>query len=643
MISFFRRVMYSKFGVAVTLIFVVILGLAFAAGDVTGLSGAGPLGGGDRVASVGGNSITTSDLGQAITSQVDQARQQDPKVTTKSFLAQGGLEPLLADLIDRLAILGWGEKHGLTPSSRLIDSEIAKIDSFQGLDGKFSNQTYQQVIRQRGFTDKQVRQDLAESLAGRMLLSPAEIAAMMPQAATLRYAGVVTEHRRGAIALLPSAVFAPKVAPGDAEIQAYYRAHVTDYQRPDRRILRYATFTDAALKTLPAPTEVEVAAAYGNAKARFAASETRTIAQLILPTEAAARAVLAEVQGGKTLESSAAAKGLSVAKLSIASKDQLSGQTSAAIADATFGAAQGKVSGPGKGPLGWYLMRVDAVTAKAGKTLDQARGEIVIALTTSKRRAALTDFSAKIEDEFDNGSTLAEVAKELGLPVVETAPLTADGGVYGEPGKTAPADLAKIIPSAFAMESEGQPQLAEIEPGKTFAVYDVRTIARAAPAPLAEVRGQVATDLSLSQGSAAARAAAQKIEAAVKGGKDIGAAMAALGLPLPPVDRVDTGREQLQQMKQVPPPVQVLFSMASGKLRVVGAPRNRGWYVIKLDAVTPGQVAPNDPRLGQLGQELSKVVAREYSQQLAAAMRAELGVKRNPDAIRGVTARLVGN
>lgn len=154
------------------------------------------------------------------------------------------------------------------------------------------------------------------------------------------------------------------------------------------------------------------------------------------------------------------------------------------------------------------------------------------------------------------------------------------------------------------------------------------------PAPLAEIRAAVVQDVQLSKGAVAAKAAAQKLEAALKKGMDMGLAMATLGATLPPVDRVDMGREDLQRYGQrVPPPLQVLFGMGKGTVKLMGAPRNRGWYVLQLDGVTPGKVDAADPRLAGLQRELSSSVGREYSDQLIAAMAAEIGVERNEAGI----------
>ena len=641
MLQFFRKSLGSKFGAGLGLSFILILGLAFAAGDIAGNNSFVGVSR-DRAAVVGKTHVENTEVERAVTRTVENLRREQPTVTMKQFMAEGGFEQVLRNVIDLNVINEFGRKHGLYVGNRLIDSEIAKIQDVQGPDGKVSDQLYKAFLQQRGLNDTQLRRELGNSLMARQMLANADLGVAVPGTLVQRFAAVVTERRTGQIGLLPSTAFVSKTLPSDSELGTWYAANQAAFIRPERRVIRYATFSDAVLKTVPAPTEAEITAAYNANKARFEASESRKVSQLVLPTEAAAKAALAET-AGKSLEAVAAAKGLTVASLASLEKSALAIQTSQSAANAAFSAPKGKVLGPIKVPLGWVLLRVDAVEGKAGKTIDQARAELLPDLIEQKRRAALTDFSARIEEEFDNGSTLTDIAKELGLTLTETAPLLKNGQVFGQEGKTAPAELARVISTGFSMEGEGQPQLAEVVPGKQFVVFDVAQIMPSAAPPLAEVKQQAITEYQLEKGAAAARAAALKIEQMVKQGTDLGAALASLRLPLPPVDQVNLPREQVQQMgQQTPPPVALLFSLAKGQVKLLGAPRNRGWYVVKVTDVIPGKVAPNDPRLPQFQQTMARVTAQEYSAQLRAAMRIDVGVKRNDTAINALKTRLSG-
>ncbi len=643
MLQFFRNFFSSKFGVVITMGLLILIALAFASADVTGSNSFGGVAGGDRVAIVGKERIGTGSLSKAATTALEGMKKDNPRLSMKAFLAQGGLDQVLDDLIARTAIGEFGQKHGIIAGDRLIDSEIAKIPGFRGQDGKFSDAAYHQMLQQRGLDDKTVRDDLGQGLIARQVLVPAAFGAVVPNDLVMRYATLLRERRTGGIATIPAAAFAPKTPPSDAEIAAFYARNKDHYIRPERRVIRYATFDDTTLKNVAAPTDAEIAARYNANKAQYAASETRKIAQLVMPTEAGAKAVLAELAKGGTLESAASSKGLGVAALTAVSKQTLADQSSAAVADASFAAAKGKIAGPVRSGLGWHLMRIDSIDIKAERSLAQVTGELTTAITAEKRRAALVDFSARIEEKFDNGGNLADVAKELGITPALTQPITGDGQVYAKAGQSAPTEVAKVVQAAFAMERENQPQLAEVVPGKTLMIFDVTAIEPSAAAPQAEIKGDLAADLLLEKGAGAAKAAVEKVLAAVRKGADLGSAVASLGVSVPPVRPISMGREELAaQGQQIPPPLALMFSMAKGTVKRLKAPGNNGWYVVALRAIEPGAVAADQEIVTMARRELASSSGREYAEELRRAIRNEVGVSRNETAIKSVGSQLSG-
>lgn len=643
MLQSFRSFTKSKLGAIFALGVLALIALAFASGDVASTGGFGGVAGGDRVATVGDQRIDAAALSQGATSALEGLKRQNPQMSMQAFLAGGGLERVLEEMISRTAVATFGKEHGVVASDRLVDSEIAKMPAFMGPDGKFSEPTFRQFLAQSGISEKLLREDLAQGLVARQILGPASFGAVVPSEFANRYATLLREKRSGVVALLPSAAFVSPTPPTPQQVTAFYNANKERFIRPERRVVRYAAFGEDALKNVPAPTEAEITASYNANKAQYAAQELRRLTQLIVPTEAAARAVIAEVSGGKSLEAAATGKGLSAAKLDPIAKPALATQASQAVADAAFSAASGAIAAPARSGLGWHVIRVDGIDRRPERTLDQMRGDITATLAAQKRRAALNDFSARIEEEFENGGNLADAAKELGIQVQQTPPITADGRIYGKPAETAPPVLARALQTAFAMEEENKPQLAEIEPGKTFLIFDVTDIAPSAPAPLAEIRDDVTGVYLTDQGFKAAKAAAERVLAETRKGADLGAALAKLGKPLPPVQNVDMGREQLAQSGgQVPPPLALMFSMAEGTVKTLAAPREQGWFVVALKAITPGKVAPDDPLLADARRELGGMAGQEYAEQMRRAIRAEIGVKRNDKAVAAVRRQLTG-
>ena len=644
MLELFRKFFSSTLGIGLTLGLVGLIALAFAAADISSSNSFGGVGGGDHVATVGGEKVSTADYTKSLTSGLEQAKQQSPTLTMRGFVAGGGATQVLDSMLDRTAIAVFGRSHGIIAGKRLVDSELTKIPGLQGLDGKFSEATYHQLLAQRQLTDAQVRGDIAQGLIARQVIIPAQFGGMLPGNLVMRYASLLKEHRVGSIGALPAALFVPKTPPTDAELTAWYAAHRDQFIRPEHRILRWATFGEAALKTPPVPTEAEIAARYEANKAQYAASETRQLTQLVVPTEAAAQAILAETAKGTSLDAAARAKGLATAAIGPITRTAYADQSSTTAADAVFAAPRGKLVGPVKGLLGWQLVRVDAVEVHAARSLEQAHAELAAQISTEKRKAALADLAAKIEDQFDKGGALADTAKELGLTLQQSPWLTADGHVYGTAGQTAPPELARVLQAAFAMERENAPQLTEIEAGKTFMVFDASRIEAAATAPLAEIKGDVTTALQLEKGAAAARAAGLRVLAETKHGKDLAEALASLGVNLPPPNPISMGREQLATMNggQVPPPLGLLFSMAQGTTKLLPAPRNAGWLVVQLKQITPGEVAAADPILAETGRELGQLAGNELVDSLRLAIRAEVGIKRNETAIKSVVSQASG-
>lgn len=644
MLSLFRKLLHSKVGAIFGLILLGVIALAFASGDIANLSSGSGISGGASVATVGREDIDAPQLAQAATAALERVKRDQPTATMKLMVAQGGVEQVLEDLIDRTALFVFGEKKGIVAGDRLIDSEIARIPGFMGVDGKFNQETFRQALAQQGLSEKVLREDIGQGLVSQQLLVPAQYGATMSKFAAGRYAALLDETRAGAVAAFPSAAFVPGRDPTDAELQAFYKAHVNEFIRPERRVIRYATFDESAIAAPPAPTDAEIKARYDANKALYAAQDKRRITQLIVPTDAAAKTIVTEVQGGKSLENAARAKGLSTAGLEFFSKEELSEQFSPAVADAVFATQVGKLAVPQKSPLGWHVIRVEEVQQKPERTLAEVRNELVTQITQEKHRAALTDKLTSIEDQFAGGANLAEVAKSLGVEVKTSEPLTADGQVYLKPGEKAPEALDPVIKTAFSMEQE-DPQVAEVERGKTFMVYDVTDITASAPAPLKEIRNDVKAAWAVDQGARAAKAAALKVQAEVRKGTPLEKALAAVGKPLPPIQPIAMSRPTLaaalRSGRQVPPPVSLMFHMAENTVKVQSAAREQGWFVVRLDKIEPAKVQ-SDALIANTQRELGAQIGQAYADALGKAIRKDVGVTTHPKAIKAVREQLAG-
>ena len=616
MLHFFRRIFKSKLGLAFTLAFVVLIGFAFASMDVSSTNPTfGGVGGDSNVAVVGDTAITAGDFQNAMENEFDRRRQTDPTLTMQALIASGAVDGVIEQMMQRAALAEWAREHGLRAGKRLVDSELVKIPAFFGADGSFSRDAFEAVLRQQGLSEAAIRADIESGLLAQQTLLPASYGATVPQALARQYAGLLRERRNGATATLPSAAFAPTGAPSEAQLTAFHRANGDRYIRPERRVIQYATFGEEALGDLPAPTDAQIAERYRQNRAQYAASESRTFTQMIVPTEAAAQAISA-------------------------TKSQLAGLASQAVADAAFAAPEGAVATPRRGSLGWYVLRVEDVERRAERSLAQVRDEIAAALAQEQRRAAFIDLATRIEDEFDEGSSLGDIAGELDIELQATRPLTADGRVYGT-ADAAPAELAPVLRTAFEMD-EGEPQIAEVVPGQTFLIFGVGDITPSAVAPLAQIRDDVTADWRRAEGAKAAKAAAGRIMQRVQRGQSLAAAVAAEQANLPAPEQIDMGREQLAQLGRAPPALALFFSMAEGTVKRLEGASDSGWFVARLDDISVPEIAADDPLIDGTRRELAQLYGDEYAEQFVRAAMAEMGAEKNQAAIDAVLRQLTG-
>lgn len=641
MISFFRRFFESKIGLPIVLAFLGLMALAFAASDITG-STFGGVANTDRMAVVGDATIPISDLSVAANTALDQVRDRNPTITMPEFVTEGGLDEVIRQLIDRYAVGQYGSRYGLRAGENLVNSEILQIPVFQGLTGGFDEQAYLAALRQRGLTDTTFRRDLSDGLIDAQLLRPAIAAPQLPEKVARQYASLVLEKRKGEIALIPSAAFAPAADPTEAQLTAWYKDNRTQFIRPERRTLRFAVFGEDTLKVDATPTAAEIAARFKRDAAKFAASERRAVTSFVVPTEDAAKALVARIRGGTSLEAAAREAGFTASTADLRDREAMSGATSFAFAQNAFKAAQGGIVDPAQGTLGWYVARVDRIERTPARTLEQATPEITAALTTEKRAAAIGDLTAEIEAEIDGGTALAEVAKAYGLAIETTPALLADGRAFGRPEVQIVPQLAAVLQTAFQME-ESEPQLAQVS-ARDFVVFEVARIEEASAPPLAQVRAGAIEGWKRSEGAKLAKAAANRIAAKVRAGTPLATAMAAENKPGFEREVIDLERRQLLASRagNVPPPLVLMFSMAKGTVKPLEGPRNLGWYVVSLEDISTLPLESEKELVTQTRQQLAQSLTEEYRAQVTAGMRKELGVTRNEAAISAVRKQLAG-
>jgi peptidyl-prolyl cis-trans isomerase D len=643
MLASFRRLSKSTVGSIVMVLFVVAILASFAMADISSV-GSGNFGlGSSPLVKVGKQQVTDRDMARAMERRLAEVRQRNPEADYAAIA--NDYDAILASLVDQRSLEAFADKYGLILSKRLIDAEIAGIPGTRGLDGKFSDQAYQAFLAQQRMTDQEVRRLINGAMMQRMLLTPVASNARVPVGMAAPYASMLLEARQGDVATVPIAPFRAGLKPTDADLQRFHAANRNRYMVPEQRVLRIARIGPAQVAGVAA-TDQEIAAYYKANQATYGAKDVRVISQAVVPDRNAANAIAARARGGASFAAAAAPAGLSAADISVGpqTRAEFTSLAGNAVAAAAFAAPAGAIVGPVQSDLGWHVVKIDAVRREGGKSLAEARGEIAAKLGAEKRKDALTDLVTRVEDAIAEGSSYSEAAALAKLSVTETPLITATGTARDNPAFRLPAELAPALRSGFELSQDDEPVVEALANQEGYVLVQPSRIVPAAPAPLASIRAQVAEDWIAKQASDKARAVAGAINAKAARGMPLAKAVAEAGIALPPVQPVGARRLELSQMgANVPAPIRMLFSLGAGKSQIVADPKQRGFSVVKVNRIVPGNALNQPALIGRVQNEFQEPISDEYAREFLAAVRAAMGARRNEEAIAASRKRISGS
>ena len=470
-------------------------------------------------AKVNGDTISQNELSQAVDTQRRQLMQRLGKDFDPSLLDDKMLrEAALKGLIERQLLLQGAHDAKFSFSEAALDQVILQTPEFQ-VDGKFSAERFDQVIRQLGYGRMQFR----EMLAQEMLIGQLR--------AGLAGSGFVTDTQVDAFARLEKqtrdfATLTFKADPSavdvtDEQIKAHYEQHAKEFMSPDQVVIDYIELKKAAFFDQVKVNEDELQALYQKEIANLA--EQRHAAHILVEVndkqdEAQAKARIEDVQ-------QRLANGEDFAKLAKEfSQDPGSannggdlgyagkGVYDPAFEDALYALNKDQVSAPVRTEFGFHLIKLLGVQAPEVPTFASLKDKLTRELKTQQVEQRFVEATKQLEDSAFEASDLAQPAQDLGLQVQTSAPFGREGG----DGITA---NRQVIQAAFSPEvlDEGSNSSAiELDP-ETVVVVRAKEHRKPAQLPLEAVSGPIRDHLAQEQATAAVKS---KTDTLVSGLRD---------------------------------------------------------------------------------------------------------------------------
>ncbi|WP_323165235.1 SurA N-terminal domain-containing protein [Pseudomonas atacamensis] len=475
----------------------------------------------NEAAKVNGDEISQNELSQAVDMQRRQLMQQLGKDFDASLLDEKMLrESALKGLIDRKLLLQGAEQAKFSFSEAALDQVILQTPEFQ-VDGKFSSERFDQVIRQLGYSRMQFRQMLAQEMLIGQLRAGVAGSGFVTDAEVLAFARLEKQTRDFATLNVKADPAAVKLT--DDEVKAYYDEHAKEFMTPDQVIIDYVELKKSSFFDQVAVKEEDLEAAYQKEIANLA--EQRRAAHILIEvndktTEAQAKAKIDEVQArlAKGEKFEALAKEFSQDPGSANNGGDLGyagpGVYDPAFEKALYSLSKDQVSEPIRTDFGYHLIKLLGVEAPEVPTLASLKDKLTRELKAAQVEQRFVEATKQLEDSAFEASDLAQPAADLKLTVHTSKP-------FGREGGEGVAANRAVVTAAFSPEviDEGANSTAiELDP-ETVIVLRAKEHLKPAQLPLESVSAAIRTQLTKEHASAEAKTRAEKLIADLRDGK----------------------------------------------------------------------------------------------------------------------------
>lgn len=603
---------------------------------------------GPVVARVDGHDIRQSEWDAAHKAEVDRLRQTMPTLDAKLLDSPAARYATLERLVQERVIHAAANDARLATSDQRLARELQQdpvIASLRGPDGTLDVARYRQLLGAQGLTPEMYEEQVRADISRRQVLAGVQQSALATPAQAALAFGAFLEKREVQVARFDAAEFAAKVAPTDAEIEAYYQGHPQLFQAPEQVDIEYLVLDVESLKKGISVNEQDLRTYFEQNAARTAGQEERRASHILIAAPKDAPAAERQAAKAKAEQLLAQLKQSPDSFAELARKHSQDpgsaakggdldfftrGAMTKPFEDAAFSLKKGETSGVVETEFGFHILRVTDIKTPKQRSFEEMRPELEAQLRTQEAQRKFAEtadaFSNAVYEQSDSLKATADRFK------LELRTAT---GVRREPAPGATGALAnpKFLNALFSPDSlEKKRNTEAVELGGNQLVSG--RVTKHTPArtlPLAEVKDQVRERLKAERGAELARKAGTEQLQALKTNP------AAASLPAPVlVSREDTRNQPAAVVEAA------LKADPSALPAFVGVDLGaQGYAVVKVNKVVPreapaGETARREQQ--QAAQWLASAEGLAYYNLLKDRFKAQIKVP-PPSAEEGAAQR----
>lgn len=470
-----------------TLIMGVILGVVSLSFVFFGIEGYGRfMEGTNKVAEVDGQAITQTEWDNAHREDIDRARSINPALDLNLLdspaMKYASLERLVRD---RVLAAAARNDHLMVSDGALAAmlEQDPNIAALRGADGRLDMEGYKRLLATQGLTPEGYEARLRSDLSLQQVLAGVTNSETVGQANADAAMGAFLERREASVRLFAPKDYAAGINPAEADLQAYYQAHLAQYQVPESVDIEYIALDMDSVKKSVAVSEQELKTYYEQNRASLGAPEERRASHILIAVAKdapvaerekardTASKLLTELRAAPQkfaeLARTSSADSLTAANGGDLGYFELDKGMDPAIAQATFKLAKvGDLSEPVETEFGYHIIQLTGIKPGQIPSFDELRAKLEDQLRTQQAQKQFSELA----DSFTNGvyeqsDSLKPVADRLGLTIHKAGGVTR-APAPGATGALASARFLGALFSADALANKRNTEAIEVGPNE---------------------------------------------------------------------------------------------------------------------------------------------------------------------------------
>jgi peptidyl-prolyl cis-trans isomerase D len=586
----------------------------------------------NAVATIGGTEISIEQFRQFYNDRLQQlGRQVGRPITPDEARARGLDRQLLAQLIAETTVDEQAKQLRLGIDSAEIAKRITSDPSFRGPSGQFDRTRFEQIIRQAGFTESRFIEEQRRSILRRQIAQSITGDLTVPSTALAAVNQFQNEKRQIEYVALEAAQAGEIAAPTPEVLAKYFDERKTLFRAPEYRKITLLVISPTDIAKPDAVTDADARAYFDQHKESYGKPERREVRQIVFAKPEEADDARERIAKGAKFDDIAKEKQLkpSDTDLGMVARSDI---IDPAVADAAFSLKPGETSAPVKSRFGTVLLQAGKIEPGEQKTYEQVAAQIKREIAEARAKSEVGNLRDKVEDERAAGSTLAEIAKKLGLKSVSIEAVDRSG--RGPDGKPVP-DLPQtpnVVSAAFASDVGVDTEALQL-PGGGYVYFDITGVTPSRERPLDEVKDQVTARWRDDEIARRLQAKADDIVGKLKTGTSFAQVASDAGLQVQTAKDLQRGRPGGFVPAKT---VEAVFRTPKGTPASAEGAKETERFVFRVTDVTDPAFEAGTPQ----GQAITTTLQSSYTDDLVseyiARLENDFGVSINPSALNQV-------